>query len=314
MSKYWPEQELRSRKVPDQIIYAQNDYPLYTQEYLKTIIYIRPTNRYIHIKTQFSSIVDQRNIMTMAIANYYVGFDQNERPYFINPFTMNLSKWKRINIDHITFFYPPKHQFDRKKADSLIVSVRDLEKQWNLQPRNIKYYFADDLDELFVMMGFDMAISMGNTAKPSGKADDIDNQVFCGGLGENYFHEVVHLYLNRLFPRSPLVEGLAAMYGGSMGHNVKWHIKRVNEYLDNHPEANLSNIDDFWYTDTYTNPGSAIQGMLCQRIYAKEGVAGLKRLMTYETVKDAFIKEFNLNEKDLSAFIRDMISKSASRE
>ena len=64
-------------------------------------------------------------------------------------------------------------------------------------------------------------------------AHDKDNQVFCAGLGGNYFHEVVHVHLNHLYSKSPLKEGLAAFYGGSMGRSINWHMKRVNRICSN---------------------------------------------------------------------------------
>lgn len=65
--------------------------------------------------------------------------------------------------------------------------------------------------------------------------------------------------------------GLAVFYAGSMGHNVEWHIKRVNKYLLQHPGVNLNNVDDFWYTDAHTNPGSAVQGLICSLVYKQGG-------------------------------------------
>src|SRR6202000_1377608 len=103
-----------------------------------------------------------------------------------------------------------------------------------------------------------------NRPKPSGMSDGVDNIIYCGGWGERYFHEVVHIYLNRLHPASPLNEGLAVMYGGSVGHELSWHIKRLNEYLQAHKEISLEHPEDFYYLDNYTNPYYTIRGMLCQ--------------------------------------------------
>jgi len=311
MAKYWPASELKKRTVPDQLIYAINDDPLYAQGYSPTILYIRPTEKYIQFKTQFSYADSLKHIMTMAVINSYVAFDNSGQPYFINPLTINMADWRTNSLANIVFHYPPYYKFDRKRADSLIRKITMLEKGWGLKPMAIQYYMANNNDELYRLKGFDFAVGMGNKNKPSGKSDDKDNQVFCGGLGENYFHEVVHLYLNRLFPNSPLQEGLAVFYGGSMGRPVKWHLKRVNQYLLAHPNVDLTNIDDFWYTDTYTNPGSAIQGMICSLIYQKDGLAGLKRLMRYTSYTDIFEKEFHITKEQVNVFIRTAIRDQA---
>ena len=311
MSKYWAKSELELRHVPDQQIYAMNDYPMYSQGYEQTIIYIRPTDKYVLIKSQLSSVDSLKHIMTMAVVDYYVGFDSKQQPYFINPLTVNLKSWHVNKVRNVTFYSPPYHQFNAKRADSLVKRIANLEKVWGLQPINIRYYLTSDDDELYKLVGFDYALSMGNKPRPTGKSDDKDNQVFCAGWGENYFHEVVHLYLNHLYPKSPLQEGLAVFYGGSMGNNIKWHLKRVNQYLIEHPKVDLTDIDNFWYTDLYTNPGSAIQGMICDLVYKKDGLPGLKRLMIYTNFNDIFEKEFGVNKTQVNVFLRKTIREEA---
>lgn len=312
MAKYWPAGELKKRSLPDQLIYAIDDSsPLYSGGYSVTILYIRPAEKYVHFKTQFSYADSLKHIMTLAITNSYVAFDGKRRPYFINPLTINTAAWRTTRVRNVAFNYPPGHKLDAKRADSLIKEITKLEKEWDLKPLAIRYYMANSYDDLYRLKGFDFAVGMGNKNKPSGKADDKDNQVFCGGLGENYFHEVVHLYLNRLFPNSPLQEGLAVFYGGSMGMPVKWHLKRVNQYLLAHPKIDLTDIDNFWYTDTYTNPGSAIQGMLCAMVYQKDGLAGLKRLMSYTSYADIFEQEFHVGKGQVNAFIRASVRQQA---
>ena len=313
MAKYWPADELKKRTVPDQLIYAIDDSPLYSAGYSTTILYIRPTEKYVHIKTQFSYADSLKHIQTLAVINGYVAFNDKGQPYLMNPITINTVAWRTGRIRNVVFHYPPYHKFDAKRADSLISEISTLEKVWGLKPLAIQYYMANDNDELYRLKGFDFAVGMGNKNKPSGKADDKDNQVFCDGLGENYFHEVVHLYLNRLFPDSPLQEGLAVFYGGSMGRPVKWHLKRVNQYLIAHPEVDLTDIDNFWYTDTYTNPGSAIQGMLCAMVYQKDGLAGLKRLMRYTSYADIFEKEFHIGKGQINTFIRAAVREQAGK-
>jgi hypothetical protein len=308
MARYWPESELNLRKVPDQSIYMFDDYPLYSQGYNQTIIYVRPTDKYVKFKIQLSSVDSLKHMMTMSIFNYYVAFDKQHQPYFINPLTVNLANWHINKVRNVTYYYPPYYHFNIEKAARLIKQIMSLEKVWGLQPINIRYYLTTDNDELYKLVGFDYALTMGNKLKPSGKSDGIDNQVYCSGWGEDYFHEIVHLYLNHLYPKSPLQEGLAVFYGGSMGHDIKWHLKRVNKYLLDHPNIDLTDINNFWYTDPYTNPGSAIQGMICKMAYQKGGFNGLKQLMTYTSFNEIFKQEFGIDKSQINAFLRKTIS------
>lgn len=311
MSAYWPATELQQRNVPDQLMYGINMDPLYSQAYALTILYVKPTDKYVQIKTQYTYTDSLKHVATLCITNHYVAFNNDKKPYFISPLTMNSAIWNKKKVRNITFYYPPYHQFNQAKADSLCNRLIKLEKDWSLSPVQVRYYLADTYDELNMLRGFDYSILMGNKDKPSGMSDDKDNQVFCGGLGENYFHEVAHLYLNHLYPNSPLNEGLVVSMAGSMGHPVNWHLKRVNEYLEHHPEADLNKLDDFWYTDPYTNPGGAIQGMICSIVYLKDGVPGLKRLMHYTTLNDVFEKEFHVHAGQWNAYLRKNIKERA---
>ncbi|WP_158800043.1 hypothetical protein [Pedobacter sp. L105] len=312
MSAYWSAEELQQRKVPDQLMYGINDYPLYGLGYTPTILYVRPGPKYIQIKTQFGYVDSLKNISTICITNHYVAFDQFKKPYFISALKINSASWKMKKVRNITFYYPAYHTFNTIRADSLCFQIAKLEKDWSLKPIQVRYYFADTNEELIKLRGFDYNILMGNRDKPSGMSDIRDNQVFCGGLGENYFHEVAHLYLNPLYPNSPLQEGLVVTMAGSMGHPLNWHLKRVNEYLQHHPEADLNKLDDFWYTDTYTNPGGAINAMICSMVFKKEGLTGLKRLMQYTTLKEIFEKELHVPDGHWNTYLRKNIQEQAA--
>jgi hypothetical protein len=307
-SKFWTKEDLSERKVPDQLIYAINDSQLYSWMKEGTVLYIKPKKEYIQFKTQFSYANSSNEIATMAITNHYVAFD-NGKPHFVNPMKINMTEWKQQKVRNVSFNYPPYHKFNQKRADSLITAIKKLESDWNLKPINIKYYLAKSKEELDKLRGFDFMVGMGNKDKPGGISDDRDNQVYCGGLGENYFHEVVHVYLNRLYPNSPLLEGLAVFYGGSMGKPLKWHLKRVDDYLQRHPEADLNKLEDFWYTDPYTNPGSAIYGLIVDLIYQRGGLNGVKRVMSYTSLEETFEKEFYVKKGDWNNYLRKAIAK-----
>ena len=246
----------------------------------------------------------------MSITNHYIQNDKNNALHFVSPIRLAGKYWKTEKVDNITYHYPPYHSFDKKKAKTLTVRIKELEREWNLAPINIRYYFADTKEELEHFRGFDFTVAMGNRDKPSGISDDMDNIIYCGGLGENYFHEVVHIYLNKLYPHSPLKEGLAAFYGGSMGHELIWHIKRLNLYLEQHQEINLDKLDAFYYMDNNTNPYSAITGMLCLDAYNKNGITGLRRIMAYTSLDDIISKEFGIGKGGWNAFLRKMINEN----
>jgi hypothetical protein len=310
---YWSAADCAVYKRPDQLVYGINtEAPTYIIG-KPTILYAKPENGYVHIKTLFGRGDSTGKVSVMSITNHYVARDGNNRLHFVNP--IGLAKdWQTIVVGNITYYYPSYHEFDKKKAKELADHVKQLQTDWGLAPINIRYYFADTKEELEHLRGFDFTVAMGNRDKPSGMSDDVDNIVYCGGLGENYFHEVVHVYLNRLYPESPMREGLAVLYGGSMGHDVLWHIKRLNLYLQQHKEISLDDPNAFYYMDNYTNPYSTICGMLCMDAYVKNGIAGLKHIMAYTSIDDLLQQEYGVGKGGWDVFLRKMVREAAKSE
>ncbi len=306
-TKYWSAEDCKAYKFPDQLLFALNtEIPTYLLG-KPTILYARPENDLTHIKTMFSRMDSSGNVLVISITNHYINRTKEGNLYFVNPMFLVADAWESVKVRSISYFYPSYHRFNKKKAAHLAHNIAKLEKEWQLQPIAIRYYFADTKEEIDHFRGFDFTLAMGNKDKPSGMSDGMDNIVYCGGWGENYFHEVVHVYLNRLFPRSPLGEGLAVFYGGSLGHDLGWHLQRVNQYLQLHKEVNLNNLDDFYYIDNFTNPNSTILGMLVMAAYKKDGIEGIKRLMKYSSLDIALQKEYGVKKGEWDTFLRTKI-------
>lgn len=306
-SKYFSSEESKQFKIPDKIAYSfLGNTPIYKAG-IPTIIYIKPKDGIINIKTHFGETDSTQKITTICITNHYVKFDKEHKPYFITPLSINLKQWQSETNRNVTYYFPKYHQFNKAKSDSLIKSIIQLEKDWDLTPVRIRYYFAGTNDEINNIRGFDYNFTMGNIEKPSGLSDAADNLVFSSGWDENYFHEIVHLYLNALHPKSPLNEGLAVYYGGSMGQNVYWHLNRLNQYLIEHPEIDLNSPDKFYYMDNYTNPTATLRALLCDLAFKKGGIFGLKKIMTYSSIDEILSNEFNVKKEDWNTFYRSTL-------
>lgn len=310
-SKYWSATDMQQYKQPDQILYAiTSDGFTYRIAQKRTVFYVSDANGYVHIKTLFSVADTSGNVDIMSITNHYVSVDGDEI-HFVNPVALYMKEhnWQSRNVRNITYYFSAYHQFNEADANEMKGQVSRLETDWGLQPINIRYYFADSRDELRRLRGLDFVTGDGNGKRASGISDDIDNIVYCAGWGEKYFHEVVHIYLNKLHPGSPLKEGLAVFYGGSMGHKLAWHLRRMSKYLDEHKDIDLNDPDAFGYMDAYTNPHSCIKGLLCRMAYDKDGIAGLRRIMEYTSMDDIYTEEFGIPKDGRDKFLRNAISK-----
>ena len=303
-TKYFSAEECSQFKIPDKLAFSLfGNTPIYVAG-TPTIIYIKPQSGMIHIKTHFGEADTLNKITTICIINHYVKFDISHKPYFVSPLSIHLKLWQATGNRNVTFYYPNYHTFDQTRSDSLVNSIVQLEKDWNLNSIPIRYLFAQTSEELYKVMGFDYNFMMVNAEKPTGLSDAIDNLTYSSGCGENYFHEVVHLYLNPLHSKSPLNEGIAVYYGGSMGQNLYWHLKRLNAYLIKHPKIDLNNPDTFYYMDNYTNPKATLCALICDLSYKRGGINKLKKIMTYTSMDELLKMEFNVNKEDWNAFYR----------
>lgn len=169
------------------------------------------------------------------------------------------------------------------------------------------------------MRGFDFYIGEGNNRGPGGVADIANRIVFGAGQDEWYPHEFVHIYINPLFPNAHhyFLEGYAAMLGGSKGHDLTWHMKRMNRYLEEHRELNLNDLLAFWHFDTATDPQYVFGGLLCRLALEKGGMPALKRLMSFGTEDKDFYKAvetvLGVKQEELNEFIRTKLSEYATR-
>lgn len=306
-SPFWADTEKKKFSKVDQLLNAiSSDYPTYSMG-SPTILYVKPKSGFFEIKTLFSWTDSLESVYTSGITSVFAKKENGQYKLY-NALTVNSKKWKTEKFGSVTYHFPQSHTFDKNEAGKLLQSIGELKKQWSLQIIPIDYYFADTYEEVEHLRGLDYAIGMGNQDKPSGMADIENKTVFAGGLGENYFHEVVHIYLNKLFPKSSLTEGLAVFYGGSLGHNLKWHLTRLNDYLNQHSEINLNDLESFWYMDNFTNPKSTIQGFLCYMAYQNGGLGKLKRLLSHDDTYIAIEKEFGIEKDKLNEYLRRQIN------
>jgi len=307
--KYWSAEECSRYTVPDPAVYGiSGDYPTYSMAPVKTITCVKPlANGTIILKSVGGWIDTLNTFNVMYLSNHIIEKDKNQQLHFVQPITFDRQNWQTRDLRNIHYTFPKNHVFDERKANSLIVQIESLEKEWDLKPIEIAYFFAATDDEIQRLRGFDFSFGSGNRYTPSGISNPQDHTVYCSGNGESYFHEVVHVYLNNVHPQSPLKEGLATFYGGSAGQDLSWHVKRLKEYLKDHPEINLNKPEKFYFMDNYTNPASTMQGLLCSLIYKKEGIKGLKRLMAYTSMDEVYEKEFKLDLKELDKGLRKLI-------
>jgi hypothetical protein len=307
---YWSENDCKRYKVPDLIVYSiASDYETYKFGEQKTIFYARKYSNFVHLKTLVTQEDSSKHITLYAITNHYVALhDSTKKIHFISPLTINSNHFKTVVNKNITYHFPIEHVFNKQKSDSILKQLELIVTAWNFQKINFDYYFADNNDKVAMMKGLDYYLGM-EQASPSGMSFDEDKIIFCSGYGEGYLHEILHLYFNPLYVKSPVNHGLIYYLAGGLGHDFNWMIHRMNEYLAKYPDTDLSQFQSIITKDIMLHLDYIVIGLICKIVDEREGVTGLKRLLTYSTMDKLFLTEFNLQKKDLDNFLKQNFKK-----
>ena len=307
-AEYYSDESLKKYEKPDKIAYSLiGDNPVYIMGQ-PTLLSAKENSDTVRLKLQFAECDSLGNISTYFISNHIISTYQAKAKFLVN-LDVNTSSWNKTKIRNIRYHYPDYHSFDSLIAYNTIHRIKKLEKEWNLTPKKIDYYFAKTNQEIQKIRGFDFNFYMGGNEVPTGLADLRDNLIFTSGLNEGNFHEIVHIYLNKEYPDSPLKEGIAVYYGGSLGHNLKWHLNKLKAFIKENPKVKIDDPQSFYYLDSETNPLYAIQGLLCHLAYEKGGIEELKKLMHYKNIDKIYTDYFRVKEEKVNEFLKEEIKK-----
>lgn len=177
-------------------------------------------------------------------------------------------------VDYLNYHYPKIHSFDMQKAAKQNDFIIELCKNFEIELREVDYYFTETVEDLDRLRGFDFVVGQTGKNIPSGQADSKNDVVYCTGTDEYYPHELVHVFLNKDYSNCHgwMNEGIATFLGGSRGESLQWHAKRTSEYLSEHPEIDLDSCLNYNNMDEYTDYRYVLGGVLMKSIHAKGGM------------------------------------------
>lgn len=313
-SPFWNLQEQREHKDYD---FLESEFqPSLYNGFPVHVLSIKNNNGTYKIKAQFGFCKENGEPYVLAIANYFVK-KENEDYKLYNALTFNKREWFCTNVGLVDFYYPKYHDFNFENAEKLNSYIREICNDLDVKPKSFEYYLADDFDEIQSLKGLDYYIGMGGETKPSGKATD--DKVYCAGLGEYYPHEVFHIQINEHYPNMYywVSEGMATFLGGSRGKDLKWHLKRTNEYLKKHPEVNLNNLLNLVNLDEYTSYHYSLGGLIAKRIYEKGGWNLIKKFMNSVKSESEYYNAvetlLGINKNDLNSYLREQLKIEAKK-
>jgi len=311
---YWSDSDKQNRGHFD-ILFGEFQPSLY-MGFPIHVLSIKSQNDTYTIKAMFSSCNQDNKPYVLAIMNFIAKKENNEYKLF-NFLNYGRERWNKKKIGLVTFFYPLYHQLDSIKANKLNAFSFDLCKNLNVTPTEYDYYFADDFDELQQLKGIDYYIGMGGEVKPTGRGGNY--RAFCGGMGENYFHEPFHILLGSNFKCHLWAsEGAATYFGGSRGQNLNWHLTKVNSYLKANKNVDLSKMLILKNLDEYTDFRYAIGGFIVKLVFDKGGWDLLKQFLNAGYSDNEYYLSIEnylgVSRNELNKYLREQITKEVTRK
>ncbi len=283
-----------------------------------TIIALFPLeNDTFMLKTMFNSTYDTDNktqleyIYSVHVVKTNQGFKFQSLPQYY------YQNWDKKTVGNVTYCYNKSRVFNDKlalKMDSFNVAMSQLFKTNKQSP---VYFIGKNIFEAQQIMGYDFSPEQATKHQIGALTQPENNVIFAGNNTEYYPHEMVHLYTREFWGKDNFYyhqwidEGLAVYLGGYLGQPLAHHLKVMKTYLDKHPEEPLNDISTFYFNvnnEFNSNFMYEIGGLICQRVYEKEGMNGIIDLLkSGDTDADfykAIEKHFNVRKEGFGAFIR----------
>jgi hypothetical protein len=286
--------------------------------YKPTVMSVLRTDSGFVVRTLFAAQTDSGFSRPFCITRI-MAKKENGEFRLCNILPANTRTWHREIVGSIAFIFPPDHRFNRELAQRMNSFVDSLTAIWNIKPFPVEFYLANDLAEIMTMLGFDFYVGESYNRGVGGLTDVVNRIVFGGGQNEWYPHEFVHIYVNPLFPNAHhyFLEGYAALLGGSKGHELLWHMKRMQQYLEDHRDLDLNNLLAFWHFDSQTDPQYVFGGLFCRLALEKGGLPTLRQLFSFGTEDKDFYNAvetvFGIKQEKLNEFIRAKLTEYTAR-
>jgi len=198
-------------------------------------------------------------------------------------------QWPTRIAGRITFHYAPGQQPDSSRAARAARFVDSVATLFAVTPPpRIQYYVTSGPDEYFRALGLDFfLLGSGRREGTAGNALPDVGVLLAGdpAQGEEYRHELVHIALGSHVRSGFVNEGIAAWLGGSRGLSAQQLYGALAAFQRAHPKVTWAALvrdklvipsepsasSDAWY---------ATGALMCEGVYRRAGVAGLRLLAT----------------------------------
>jgi hypothetical protein len=199
----------------------------------------------------------------------------------------------RSKVRHITFVYPPSHEFSLERAvhaATFCDSIVDAFPFFEITP--FEFYITDSAEMLDIMIGLEYSL----TGFPETRAMVNHGMLFTARGDEWQPRELAHMVVAGQKSPDPVVaRGFPAWVGGWNGATYAESMRGVAAWMQAHPEVTFDDLVND--ASRYDHPGlEYVPGaVMCDLAYMLGGTVKVQRLFSsratgglYGIVQDAF--------------------------
>ena len=271
-------------KIPNRFMAFLNGFKSATKTGQATVIALFPIgNDTFMLKTMFNSTYGTEKKMQLEYIYSVHVVKTNQGFKFLSLPQVYYENWNKKTVNGITYCYDKSRVFNPQaaiKMDSFNVAMSQLFKTSKQTPI---YFICKNVFEAHQIMGYDFSPEQATMHQIGAVTQPENNVIFAGNNTEYYPHEVVHLYTREFWGKDDsyfhqwIDEGLAVYFGGYLGKPLEYHLKTMKTFLEKHPDEPLNDISTFYFkvnNEFNTNFMYEVGGLICKRVYEKEGMEG----------------------------------------
>lgn len=227
--------------------------------------------------------------------------------------------WKSKQVGKITYYYYPEYRFNKAKAHRATEFLEFLTDTFEISVNHLDVYISRGWSDTEKLKGYEYTVSstIVNEYDLGGTVDTINFIIYSNSTkGEFYEHEMMRL-INPFYPNAHrlFLNGLSEYYTEDKmmrGVSIKEHFRRLDEYLEAHPEIDLKNLDTF-DAGNIAEVNYLLGLVIVNLTIEKGGYTLLKEAMKTVNTDDQMRKfiedELGIAVSEINSTFRDIISK-----
>lgn len=261
------------------------------------------------VKFGYTKPDSQNGTSTILVIYNIIATKETGKWLFKRAVDYTTTDWQKIQKGSILYYLPPGKKANETEIAAQLKDIEKLSTFFNTEALDITYYSCNSPKQVFELKGFDYHPSM-YISKTGGMAA-YGNIIYSGNNSEFYTHEIVHVYISNLYPKTPqlLNEGIAMYLGGSGVYDYSWHREKFAAYIKTADIDLANHLQPYGrlYIDDETSVPYMVGALICEKVIHEYGKEYLFELFqSNEDILD-ILDKIHLNPSNLTVELKKVL-------